>query len=82
MGKVTYSKLLQDSDTLESGGCGEEECSLDKEFNLRDRRELLALVEWLLKGLEPLQEPAEDSFTKFWASNAAAIEERLVGGSN
>ncbi|XP_035707413.1 uncharacterized protein LOC118435451 [Folsomia candida] len=77
--KVTYTKLLQDFDVIEP--C--DRCVFDKRLNLNDRMEVMALIQWLLKGMGPLNKAgadsvsAEDSFTNFFNINNAAIEARV-----
>lgn len=79
MAKVTYTKLLQDFDVIEP--C--DRCVFDKRLNLNDRMEVMALIQWLLKGMGPLNKAgadsvsAEDSFTNFFNINNAAIEARV-----
>jgi len=75
--KVAYTKLLQDFDVLDP--C--HKCSDDKAMNLNDRIEIMAMIEFMMKGLSPLDKSpdpcAETAFTNFFEMNQGAIEIRV-----
>jgi hypothetical protein len=74
--KVTYTKLLQDFDFLDS--CSK--CVADKELNYNDRIEVMSLIEFMIKGLGPLDEGDQDvteSYDKFFSHNLSAIQARV-----
>jgi hypothetical protein len=78
--KVAYTKLLQDFDILDS--C--KECDSDKELNHHDRVEVMAIIEFMIKGLSPVDKgaKAEAVFEKFFKVNQGAIEIRVSTFAN
>jgi len=76
--KTVYAKLLQDFDVLE--GCAE--CESDKFININDRNEVMAAMEFIIKGLSPWAKAGAtgsvtESFEKFFADNKGVIETRV-----
>jgi len=75
--KTAFMKLVQDHEGMTS--CSS--CELDLEVNRADQDYLMALIQFIISGLGPLDKPSpkdiEEAFSAFNATNAPAIETRV-----
>jgi len=76
--KTAFNKLTEDDMDLQyCAGCTE-----DKTLNYNDRLQLMSLMQFLIHGLEPVEQgkmKPRDVFEKFFTANKPAIESRVKG---